>query len=454
MSLPIRTRLTLIFGALMVVALALIGFLVYRAFATELDRGINERLTSLAHELAVDLDGGEINVLHDFGQGDSFGYFAQVLGADGGIVERQGTEPEPLLDVTSAQSLAGGAFKEVALPGASRAEAIPSRLAVAPGVGSRYVVVGTSLVARHATLHQLASLLWLAGSALAVVVSGLTWLLAGAALRPVEMLRRRASQITEGDLAERLPIPATGDEVATLASTLNDLLARLELAFERERRFVDDASHELRTPLGILKTELDLALRRSRTKEELEAAILSASEESERLNRIAEDLLVLARTHRGKLPLRRAPLDVGQLLQQVTARYRHKAEQCGVRLDVTSPSELRVDADPARLEQAVGNLVANALAHTPASGRITVTASNGAGELVLSVADTGPGFPKSFIDRAFDPFARADAGRSRRDGGVGLGLAIVKGVAEAHGGSAAAGNLPQGGAVVTMRIPL
>lgn len=454
MSLPIRTRLTLIFGALMVVALALIGFLVYRAFAVELDRGINERLTSLARELAADLEDGEPTILHDFGQGDSFGYFAQMLGADGVLVERQGTGPELLLDAASAQALAGDTFKEVALRGAGHAEAIPSRLAVAPGVGGRYVVVGTSLVTRHATLRELAGILWIAGSALALVVTGLTWLLAGAALKPVEMLRRRASQITEGDLSERLPVPTTGDEVATLATTLNDLLQRLELAFERERRFVDDASHELRTPLGILKTELDLALRRSRTKEELEAAIHSASEESERLNRIAEDLLVLARSNRGKLPVRRVPVEARPLLQQVTTRFRHKAEQCGVRLIVTSPSEIQVTADPARLEQAVGNLIANALSHTPPGGLVTIAAANGAGELVLSVADTGPGFPAAFIDRAFDPFARADTGRSRRDGGAGLGLAIVKGVAEAHGGRASAANRPEGGAEVTMRIPL
>jgi heavy metal sensor kinase len=438
----------------MVAVLSITGVLVYRAFAAQLDHAMIERLTSLARELAADIEDGETNVLHDFGEGDSEGFFAQVLNRNGTINERNGTAADPLLLKTILDESAAGEILERVLPSETGTERRLGRLVIEPAAGGQFVVVGTWLEDRNAALRQLALPLWLAGPALGIIASALAWLLAGAALRPVENLRRQASLISESDLAKRLPVPQTGDEIATLATTLNDMLARLEQAFERERRFVDDASHELRTPLGILKTELDVALRRSRTREELEAALVSASEESERLNRIAEDLLVLARADRGKLPLKRETVKAEPFLRRLAARFAGKAQQHGVELEVSGPPDLAIHADPSRLEQAVGNLIVNALAHTPPGGRITVAAHiDRAGELALTVADSGSGFPAAFIEKAFDPFTRADAGRSRRDGGAGLGLAIVKGVAEAHGGSVMASNRPEGGATVTLRIP-
>ena len=145
----------------------------------------------------------------------------------------------------------------------------PARLVAMPTPQGPVVVVGIALEERNDALAGLATLLWIGGPVLLIVVSGLAWFLAGAALRPVERIRQETSAISEGDLEKRLQVPATGDEIARLATTLNEMLARLEQAFERERRFVDDASHELRTPLGILRTELELALRRSRTREEM-----------------------------------------------------------------------------------------------------------------------------------------------------------------------------------------
>jgi len=454
MRLPIRARLTLTFAVLMIAVLAITGAFVYHAFAAQLDYTIDGRLVSLAKELVGDIADGDSSVLDDFGGGDSEGFFAQVLNGDGSINEKQDTAPDPLLAPPDLKEGAQGKLFERPIRDETGSDARPVRLAVEPAPGGRFVIVGTSLEGRHATLHQLAMLLWLTGPILAVVASGFAWLLAGGALRPVENLRRQTALITEGDLARRLPVPDTGDEIATLATTLNDMLARLEEAFERERRFVDDASHELRTPLGVLKTELDLALRRSRTKEELEAALRSASEESERLNRLAEDLLMLARADRGKLPLKRESVDADSLLRNTAARFEAKAREQGVSLEVTAPPGLTIDVDVMRMQQAVGNLIVNALAHTPRGGRICVAARlDGARELVLAVADSGAGFPQAFIKDAFVPFTRADSARSRRDGGTGLGLAIVKGVADAHGGSASAMNGPNGGAVVTLRVP-
>jgi two-component system, OmpR family, sensor kinase len=453
--LPIKARLTLLFALLMAAVLAIGGVFSYHAFAVKLDGVIDGRLTSLASELGSDVEAGETDTLDDFGQGDSQGFFAQVLAGDGQIKEAEGVEDRPLLTPSELAEVNSTGILERSVLGGGGSPTRLARIAVESPAGKRFVVVGTSLKDRNSALWHLSVLLWIASPILTIVTSGLAWLLADAALRPVEQLRSQASLISESDLAKRLPVPQTGDEIATLARTLNDMLARLQQAFERERRFVDDASHELRTPLGILKTELDLALRRSRTKEELEAALLSASEESERLNRVAEDLLVLARADRGRLPLRKERVKAEALLRRISARHRAAAQVRHIRLDVTAPADLEFEVDSVRIEQAVSNLIVNSLAHTPKGGEITVEArSQGGHEVVLAVYDTGSGFPTAFIDKAFDPFTRADAGRSRRGGGAGLGLAIVKGVAEAHGGSARASNRPEGGAVVTMYLPM
>ncbi|HEX2424332.1 MAG TPA: ATP-binding protein, partial [Actinomycetota bacterium] len=292
------------------------------------------------------------------------------------------------------------------------------------------------------------------GGPLALILAvGVTWLLVGWTLRPVDSMRAEAAAISAGDPGRRLPVPGTGDELARLAETLNSMLDRLEEAIERERRFVDDASHELRTPLSNLKAELDLALRRSRTSDELERALRSASEEADRLARLADDLLVLARSDRGRLPIRREPVDVAEMVGGTVDSFAARASERGVGIDVRVPGELRADLDELRMRQALGNLLDNGLRYVPAGGRVSVAAERHDGSLWLEVRDDGPGFPAEFLPVAFEAFARPDASRSRPEGGTGLGLAIVAAVAQAHGGTAEAANLPGGGAVVVLSIP-
>jgi two-component system OmpR family sensor kinase len=218
--------------------------------------------------------------------------------------------------------------------------------------------------------------------------------------------------------------------------------ARLRAALERERAFVADASHELRTPLAILKAELELASRAGRSREELEAAVRSAAEETDRLAALAEDLFVIARVDEGALPIRAADLHVADVLATVAARFPGRAQ-------AAAPAGLRVDADPDRLHQALGNLVDNALRH--GGTRAELAAERVDGRVELHVRDDGPGFPPAFLDDAFDRFTRADAARGR--GGAGLGLAIVDVIARAHGGEARARNRPAGGADVWISLP-
>ena len=192
------------------------------------------------------------------------------------------------------------------------------------------------------------------------------------------------------------------------------MLARLEAALEHERRFVDDASHELRTPLAILRTELELALRHPRSREELEQALRSAASDTERLSRLAEDLLLVARFDEGVLPLRREHVDAGALLAGVAARYEPRVREAARTLRVSeTDGGLRLDADTMRLEQALENLVENALVH--GAGTITLSARQEDGGVGLHVADEGPGIPPEFLERAFDRFSRV-GGRTRGRG--------------------------------------
>ena len=313
------------------------------------------------------------------------------------------------------------------------------------------LVVAQSFESRNETLDHLLGELLLAGP-LALVLAALAgYGLAAAALRPVEAMRVQAEAISASTPGRRLPEPAGRDEISRLAETLNEMLARLEAAFAHERRFVADASHELRTPLALLKTELEIALRRPRTREELEQALRSASEETDRLTRLAEDLLLIARSDAGGLPIRRERIAAADVLRVVAGRFAGVAGERGRVLEVVAPNGLVLDADPVRLEQALGNLVDNALAH--GSGRIVLSAQSPRRPRRAPCRGRGPRFsPADFISGAFDRFSRSN--EARTEGGSGLGLSIVELIAEAHGGATGAENRRGGGADVWIAVGL
>jgi two-component system, OmpR family, sensor kinase len=206
-------------------------------------------------------------------------------------------------------------------------------------------------------------------------------------------MRREAEAVSAAEPGRRLPLPPADDEIARLGTTLNTMLGRLEAAFARERRFVSDASHELRTPLAALRTELELALRRKRPPEELEAALHSAAEETERLCRLAEDFLVLARADDRSLPVRRERLPAAELLTAVRDRYGHQAADAGRTLQIQVEDQLELHVDRLRAEQAPGNLVENALRY--GRGRVLLLARRRDGRVELHVRDQGAGFPPS-----------------------------------------------------------
>lgn len=321
--------------------------------------------------------------------------------------------------------------------------------------GRVLVVVGAGTDVSDAAVDRAVSALVLGGPP-AVVLAGIgAWLLAGAVLRPVERMRRTAADISDRDLDRRLAVPATRDEIAALGTTINALLGRLQSALSRERAFVADAGHELRTPLAILRTELELAARPGRSRDDLADAVALAGEETDRLIRLAEDLLLLARADNAQPFLRSVDVALPTLLKTAARGASTLAADRNVTVVATSPEELTVIADPDRLRQAVDNLIDNATRHAAEGSTIEVTtACPNPGIVAIRVADRGPGFPSDFLPHAFERFHRAENARTRHGGGTGLGLSIVRAIAEAHGGRAYANNRNGGGAVVTIEVPI
>jgi signal transduction histidine kinase len=226
------------------------------------------------------------------------------------------------------------------------------------------------------------------------------------------------------------------------------MLDRLETALQRERAFVDDASHELRTPLAAHKAELELALRYGASNEELRVAIASAIEEADRLSQLAESLLVIARSDKGELNVRLELIEISDLFATMRDRLSDRAERDGRSLTFDDAARGTVEADRIRIEQALGNLVENALRHGAGTVRVWSRATDGRVE--LHVSDEGRGFPPEFLPHAFERFRRADTARS--GDGTGLGLAIVEAIAQSHGGSATARNANGGGADVWIEL--
>jgi two-component system, OmpR family, sensor kinase len=452
--LPIRARLTLISAALMALVLAVSGVFLYLRLRADLLEAVDSGLESQAAALLPNVLRADGSLGVGGGLIDPGDAFAQVLGTGAVVLQSSpGLRSAPLLTDAEVAGLRGPRFLERDVQTVD--EEVEGRLLAVPVAGGRVLVVGASLDDQHEALARLAALMAVGGPLVLILAGGVGWVVAGAALRPVERMRIEAAAISASEPGRRLPPAGTGDEVARLGETLNEMLDRLEQALQRERRFVDEASHELRTPLANLRIELDLALRRARSSEELEAALRSAADETERLARLAEDLLVLARADRGRVPVRREEVDLAELVGGEVDAFAARARQAGVAIEARVPTGLRSSLDPLRMRQAVGNLLDNAVRSTPPQGTVTIEVGHADGFLSLEVRDTGEGFPAAFLRNAFEPFARPDAPRSRpdRDAGSGLGLAIVRAVAEAHGGTVEAANRPEGGAAVRLRIP-
>jgi signal transduction histidine kinase len=436
--LPIRVKLALISIGVMSVVMTGTGLFLYYRFEDELDTSIDQALSSRAIAAGVLSSRGDGSFARELSREEGFGELVsragRVLSATPDVRGRM-LIPRQLLP----KAARGPVYFELRrLDGIAK----HARLVARPvrNGGGPIVVAGTTLKERERANESLVRTL-LIGVPIALLLATLTAIaLTGGALRPVEQMRRRAATISAAETSARLPLPQAHDEIRRLGETLNAMLARLQRAFARERAFVADASHELRTPLAILKAELELASRGERTNEELGSAIESAAEEVDRLTRLAEDLLVLARSDEHGLPVRAELRSIEPIVRQVADSFAPRAGLNARAVEVAVEDGLEAAVDAERIRQALANLVDNALAH--GGGDVRLTAQRADGHVEMHVQDGGRGFPDEFIAHAFERFTRADSARGR--GGTGLGLAIVDAIARGHGGRAHARNTGDG----------
>jgi two-component system, OmpR family, sensor kinase len=444
----LRGRLTLVFALVTAALCLLVGVLVdfqYRnALRDALDDGLVTRFDNLEGQLATS---GDLAVEPTLPDAEAF---AQIVDVDGEVVS---AAPRALLErrVLTKGELDDARTRRITIERAAAPGDQRSRLLAGPagqaGLGL-VVVVGTSLQEAIDAQHRLEMALVIGLPLLAALVSVGGWFLAGAALKPVRDLVEEADEISAVAArgpGQRLSVPETGEELADLARHLNELLARIEAAVEHERAFLDDASHDLRTPISIVRSELELARMQTEEGGELTQALDSALEEVDRLDRLAVNLLVLART-RSAGPPRPETVELGALSRRAAQTVARSRDGEAVPVEVTGSAQVRGDEDA--IERAVLNLVENAARH--ADRRVDVAVSSDDDQAVVVVRDDGPGFPAELLGRAAGRFVRG-AGDEH---GAGLGLAIVDAIAAAHGGDIEIENRPDGGAEVQLRLPL
>ncbi|MDX2972090.1 sensor histidine kinase [Kribbella solani] len=327
-------------------------------------------------------------------------------------------------------------------------------LIVARGVaygGQDYVVVVASSVGtQRSTVSTVTQYLTLGFPVLLLIVGVASWLLAGQALRPVERIRQRVQGIESSDLTERVPVPRTDDEIARLATTMNEMLDRLQTGQANQRRFVADASHELRSPLATVAAGLDVIQPAAQGQSWQDLHQLMTGE-AERMRRLVENLLLLAKADDAALPMQRAEVDLDDLVDTEVLRLRERNHSAIAVLTDVHP--VRVLGDPLRLSQVIRNLTENAVLAAHSTVRLSTARQDGTA--VLLVEDDGDGIPEGEQQRVFERFVRLDASRARSSGGSGLGLSIVQEIIKAHHGTVTL-TAPDGGAgtLATVTLPL
>jgi two-component system, OmpR family, sensor kinase len=479
-----RSRLTAWYAALLVLLLLCLGVSVSALTQNRLAADVDSRIVNTAEDIAVGIENrasalppftirrvSDDDVFPILGSFASRGLLIQIVSPAGEVI--RGSEfapPTPLVPVPDDPE-AGPTFATTMLDG-DEVRLVSYPLIVSDAVDSRWyfgtIIVGERLLTMHQTLDSLRQVL-LVTSALGLtlaIVGG--WALAGRALRPVDRVTAAAAAIAAGDgtatsLRSRLPVPPTNDELSRLSATFNAMLSRLEGSFRAQERFVADASHELRTPLTAIRGNVDVLIRQlGGSRRPIDAELLAESladvrRESDRMRRLLDDLLLLARSDAGSDPARFTGLrPVAVRLDAIAAEAVRSATALadGQTIELEAPRGVAIQGDPDRLHQLLVILLDNAIRHTPAGGHIRVAvAAAPDGTARLAVRDEGEGIAPEHLPHLFERFYRADGARGRASGGTGLGLAIARAICRAHGGEIAVTSTPGAGATFMITLP-
>jgi heavy metal sensor kinase len=456
--LPIRWRLTLWYGVLLVVAMALFSGSLYVFLRQQLYASLDEQLLEQAEHLlaTVKVEDGR-PVLEPTTANSADGeYLLRLLDADSRTMDDSGglLAGVPVERDVVASVLAGETSYSTLLEEGDetiRIVSVPIRSEEDDAVVG-VLQIGLDRDEIDEPLAGLLRAVALAGPFTLIFSAVGGYLLAGRVLAPVTTITGLAERIGPRDLDTRLNLDLPNDELGRLAQTFDDMLARMDDAFERQRRFTGDAAHELRTPLSMMRSQVDLALARPRSAAMYQEALQRLDGDVDRMSSLVSTLLTLARADAGQLVLDRAPFDLADTIELVLEQYTPIAAEAGITLQGELETAPLV-ADEDLLVQVLVNLIDNALAHTSARGEVTVGCELDDGRIRFWVSDTGEGIAPEHQDRVFDRFYRVDAGRSRERGGTGLGLPICRAIVEALGGIISLASVPDRGTRVDILLP-
>jgi heavy metal sensor kinase len=314
------------------------------------------------------------------------------------------------------------------------------------------VIAGINIGAEQAELRRLGWLLFTAGAGVLLLGLAGGWWMATRAIRPIQDISTTAAKISAGDLSQRIETGEAESELGQLAGVLNSTFARLDAAFAQQKQFTSDAAHELRTPVSVILTQIQSALTRERSGPEYRETLEACQRAAQRMRRLIESLLELARFDAGQQPLKQMPFDLAAVARDCAELVQPLAEERGVVIFSELP-EAKCQGDSERVGQVVTNLLTNAVNYNRRGGEVWVRTRLINGSVELSVADSGPGIPEEHLPKIFDRFYRVDTARTSAQGRSGLGLAICKAIVEAHGGSIAVANRSGGGAEFSVRLP-
>ncbi|GAB06030.1 signal transduction histidine kinase [Gordonia amarae] len=445
---PVRTRLTLVATAVVIVAMAVAaaGMLLtmHRILIRNAESAGATRAQQLAH--ALEADGlhavTPLMLARDPNVSD-----VVIIDAEGEVLKSSVVGVRPLLG-----SLRPGQTKvvrDIQVVGRYDYKYTVSAVGVQTTDGPLTVLVTTDQGPITTSVLTVAFTICLVFPAIIIAVALLTYFLVGRALRPVDTIRKQADAISGGDTSRRLTVPATGDEIAELASTMNAMLERIEHSRSRQLQFVNDASHELNSPLTTLVGLLDLS-RATGTPIDVDTVETIMLPDALRLKQLVEDMLVLARADENGMTTRIQSVDLDDVVRAEVTRMRALAP-------ATVSSEIvpaRVDGDPGQLTRAIRNIADNAARHTRNELSLRMSRDDRERTVAVTIADDGPGIPDAEKARVFDRFVRLDAARDRGQGGSGLGLAIVTEIVRVHRGQVGVADNPGGGAAFTITLPL
>jgi len=464
----IKFKMTLWYVVILGIILSCFSLFLYVTLADSLYKGVDNKIRTMA-EIVVSstrspLGAGTSMADLDQVMTEHFGIrplgrFIQILDESGRIGDRSTNLRDVQIPI-SVQTMKAASKGIITFETVQVMGKYSLRVVTMPIIENEKMIgivqVGSSLEGVEEALQQLLLILLIAVPALLLVASAGGLFLANKALKPVDAITQIARRIGSGDLSQRIRIKRVNDELGRLASTFNEMIAKLEKSFRQVKRFTADASHELKTPLTILRGEVEVGLKKKRGVKEYQQILASNLEEINRMSRIVEDLLTLSRADMGELTMEREEIELSALAREVWRDLRLLAKKKRIQLKFMDNGFTGVEGDPLFLRQLILNLTENGLKYTRAGGEVAVRVKGDRdqGVVRLLVTDTGVGIPQKDLKRIFDRFYRVDGARSRETGGTGLGLSICQWIVQAHEGRIAVESKVGKGSTFTVTLPM